>query len=140
MRRKEPPEPQQAAPDAPDAMECAIPTAASEIKASSSQAAMADAQTAALWISANRPDVAMGVEPELLLVADDDVFTLPELEDYGRAGNAIKLFSGDFGDLWWCDPEGRKTFRHECLLYAAKATTGALSRTILMRFYRPETI
>lgn len=113
---------------------------AAELQTVNVQTAMAHARTAALWISANRPDVAMGVEPELRLVAEDDQFTLPELEDYGRSGNAVKLCSGDFGALWWCDPEGRQTSRHECLLYAAKATVEALPRTILLRFYRPEAI
>ena len=83
-------------------------TDAVELETSSAHVAMADARKAAQWIAANRPDVAVGAEPVLLLVADDDVFTLPELEDYGRAGNAVRLCSGDFGDLWWCDPENRQ--------------------------------
>ena len=138
MRRLQVPEPKKADSHVLVAKEYAIKTAAEEIAQSSAQAAMADARTAALWIAANRPDVAMGAEAELLLVADDDEFTLPELEDYGRAGNAIKLCSGIFGDLWWCDPEGRKVFRHQCLLFANKATHGASARTILLRFNRPQ--
>lgn len=98
--------------------------------------AMAHAQSAASWISVNRPDIALGVEPKTLLIAEDDEFSLPELEDFGRAGNAIKLFDGPFGGLWWCDPEGRETARHECVLYAAKATSVVSQRTVVLRFHR----
>ena len=79
--------------------------------------------------------LAVGAEPVLLLVADDDVFTLPELEDYGRAGNAVRLCSGDFGDLWWCDPENRQVSSHQCLLFTKKDSQGASARTVLLRFH-----
>ncbi|WP_155293121.1 hypothetical protein [Comamonas testosteroni] len=111
-----------------------------EIQEGNVHSALANAQKAALWISTNRPDVAMGLVPEIKLVAEDDVFTLPELEDYGRAGNAIKLCNLEFGDLWWCDPEGRPTASHKCLLYPPKASLAASARTALLRFYRPEEI
>ena len=110
-------------------------TDAVELETSSAHVAMADARKAAQWIAANRPDVAVGAEPVLLLVADDDVFTLPELEDYGRAGNAVRLCSGDFGDLWWCDPENRQVSSHQCLLFTKKDSQGASARTVILRFH-----
>lgn len=103
-----------------------------------SLAAMTLARNAAEWISVNRPDISLGVEPKMLLVAEDDEFTLLELENYGKAGNAVKLCDGPFGDLWWCDPEGRETALHECLLYAVKGTAVASRRTVVIRFYRPD--
>lgn len=117
--------------------EDAIKAHSAELHAANVEKAMAHARAAALWISCNRPDVAMGTEPDLKLVADDDSFTLPELEDFGRAGNAIKLCKGEFGELWWCDPEGRPTTSHTCLLQATKATQTASPRTILLRYFRP---
>lgn len=104
--------------------------------AAQSAAALTHAQSAAAWISSNRPDVYLGVEPKICLVANDDSLTLPQLEDYGRAGNAVKLCDGPFGELWWCDPEGRKSGLHQCLLYAAKVTSMVAGRTVLLRFHR----
>lgn len=123
-----------------EAREDAINASSVEIQVTNVHEAMANAQKAALWISENRPDVAMGIAPDIKLVADDDVFTLPELEDYGRAGNAIKLCNLEFGVLWWCDPEGRPTESHMCLLYPPKTNQTASARTVLLRFYRPEEI
>lgn len=107
------------------------------LTAAQCEVAIAHAQSAASWISFNRPDIAFGVEPKILLIAEDDEFSLPELEDFGRAGNAVKLVDGPFGGLWWCDPQGRETARHECVLYAAKATSMVSQRTVVLRFHRP---
>jgi hypothetical protein len=107
------------------------------LAAAQHETAMAHAQSAALWISSNRPDIAFDVQPKMLLVADEDEFALPELEDFGRAGSAVKLCSGPFGELWWRDPEGRETAHHECLLYVIKAASAATRRTVLLRFSRP---
>lgn len=122
-----------------EAREAQIRGEAEALGAAQVAAAMEHAKSAAMWIAAQRPDVSMGSEPMLLLIADDDNFSLPELEDYGRAGNAIMLCDGSFGQLWWCDPEGRKTASHECLLYTARATQTATSHTILLRFNLPKT-
>lgn len=103
--------------------------------AAQGEVAIAHAKSAASWISFNRPDIALGVEPSILLVAEDDEFSLPELEHFGRTGSAVKLFDGSFGGLWWCEPQGCETALHECVLYAAKATSMVSQRTVVLRFH-----
>jgi hypothetical protein len=103
--------------------------------AAQAEVTMSHAQSAVLWISYNRPDITLGVEPTILLVGDDDAFSLAELEDYGRAGNAVNLCEGPFGELWWCDPLGLERIVNTCLLYAA--TTSHFSRReVVLRYFR----
>ena len=123
-----------------EAREAQIRAEAEAFGAAQVAAAMEHAKSAAMWIASHRPDISMSSEPRLLLIADDDNFTLPELEDYGNAGNAIMLCDGKFGKLWWCDPEGRETDTHTCLLYAKKANTFAQARTVILRFNRTSEI
>lgn len=99
---------------------------------------MEHARASAAWIAVNRPDVSFGAEPELLLIAEDDHYSLVALEDSGRAGNAVKLCDGEFGTLWWCDPEGRESDVHECLLQTVQGTNFTSARMVLMRYRRVE--
>ncbi|TXH00077.1 MAG: hypothetical protein E6R08_01170 [Nevskiaceae bacterium] len=120
------------------AREVAIRLAGRALSHAEGAVAMAHARTAAAWVAANRPDISFGVEPDLMLVAEDDHYSLVHLEHSGRAGNSVLLSEGAFGALWWCDPQGRETATHECLLYAAKGTDAGSARSVLMRFNRGE--
>jgi len=120
------------------AREAAIRLASRELSQAQAAAAMIHAKAAAAWIAAHRPDVSFGAEPELQLIAESDHYSLVELEGSGYAGKAVKLTAGAFGDLWWCDPEGREPAVHDCLLYADQGAISASARTVLMRFRRFE--
>lgn len=66
------------------------------------------ARCAVDWITTQRPDLTFGAQPTLLRISQPDTGSLVEFEDYGRNGNAILLKEADFGQVWWCDPEGRE--------------------------------
>jgi len=66
------------------------------------------AKRAADWVVVHRPELTFGTAPDVLRIADDDVVSLAEFEDYGRNGNAVLIHEADFGEIWWCDPEGKK--------------------------------
>lgn len=137
MGRTKPLESKPADLQAIEAREAAIRLAAHARSQAEGEIAIAHARTAAKWIASNRPDISFGAEPGLMLIAEDDHYSLVDLEtSTGFAGNAVKLSDGVFGELWWCDPQGRETDIHECLVFAAKGTSGASARTVLMRFLR----
>ena len=69
------------------------------------------------WIQQNRPDLTFGVVGQQFRIADDDRYGLSDLEDYGRAGDAVMLHENDTGQIWWCDPEGRTVDQHKFLLF-----------------------
>lgn len=122
------------------AREDAIRQAGRALSQAEGAVAMAHARTAAAWIAANRPDISFGVDAKLLLIAEDDCYTLVDLENSGRAGNSVLLSEGPFGKLWWCDPEGREAAIHECLLYAARGADAGSDRAVLIRFSRSERV
>ncbi len=75
------------------------------------------AKLAAEWIIANVPEKTFGAKPTLLHIADsgsgaatfEEEHSLCMFEDFGRRGNAVLLHESALGEIWWCDPEGRKT-------------------------------
>jgi len=83
----------------------------------------ADVVFAAGWIADARPDLTFNAQPTVTLDWDEG---LSELERYGRAGIAVQLAEFHFGDLWWCDPEGRDVTAHRFLLLA-RGCGGAVS-------------
>ena len=97
------------------AKEAAIRSAIKESLAAEDAIAIEQARNAAGWIAAHRADLTFGADPIIQLAPR---LTLPELEDDGRDGNAIRIASGAFGDLWWLDPEGREVASHRFLLHA----------------------
>lgn len=80
------------------------------------------------WLTANRSDIAPGATGHGGLIADDDSFSLPELEGYGAHGNAIRVALeglNEIGELWWCDPEERPTLMQRFAFYTKVGNTSA---------------
>ncbi|WNL48425.1 hypothetical protein RKE25_22105 (plasmid) [Dyella sp. BiH032] len=93
--------------------------------------ALEQARRAALWLTVNKDELTLGREPTIRLAPD---MSLAELEEFGRAGCAVKVASENFGELWWCDPEGRRTELQEFLLWARGHRRPV---TVSLRFARP---
>ena len=98
-----------------EAKQAAIRSALIESVAAEDAIAIEQARNAAAWIATHRAELTFGAAPIIQLAPE---MTLPEMEDYGRLGNAIKIATDSFGDLWWCDPEGREVAMHQFLLHA----------------------
>lgn len=69
------------------------------------------------WITRERKALTFGAQPIVNRISSDDRYGLADLEGYGNAGNAVKLYSGQAGLIWWCDPEGRSVSQHRFLVF-----------------------
>lgn len=83
------------------------------------------------WIQQNKPDLTFGVPGKLLSTPDDDHYGLSDLEDQGRAGNAVMVHASEIGQIWWCDPEDKVVDRHEFLVFVFGPNSNA---SYLIRF------